>query len=125
MTKEEKQKAIDALKISAPVRVMTQEEFSDYIQAINRIMDLLELEPCDDAISRQAVLDATVRKNSVWNKITNAKGENLEQIILQLSPVNPQETVAEFADKCRECGARYGRLLKRFWYTGYTKEDEK
>lgn len=119
MTKEEKQKAIDALKISAPVRVMTQEEFSDYIRAINRIMDLLELEPCDDAISRQAVLDATVKKNSVWNKITNAKGENLEQIILQLSPVNPQETVVEFADKCRECGARYGRLLKRFWYTGY------
>lgn len=119
MTKEEKQKAIDALKISAPVRVMTQEEFSDYIQAINRIMDLLELEPCDDAISRQAMLDATVKKNSVWNKITNAKGENLEQIISQLPPVNPQETVVEFADKCRECGARYGRLLKRFWYTGY------
>jgi hypothetical protein len=85
MTKEEKQKAIDALKISAPVMGVTQEEFIDYIQTINKIMDWLEQEPCDvfdeygnykypsdfeltepnmatsmpyeDAISRQAVLD--------------------------------------------------------------------
>jgi len=25
----------------------------------------------------------------------------------------PQETVTEFADRCRECGARYGKLLKQ------------
>ena len=24
----------------------------------------------------------------------------------------PQETVTEFADRCRECGAKYGKLLK-------------
>lgn len=42
MTKEEKQKAIDALKISAPVMAMTQEEFNNYIQTINQIMDWLE-----------------------------------------------------------------------------------
>lgn len=45
MTREEKQKAIDALKISAPVRAITQEEFYDYVQAINQIMDWLEQEP--------------------------------------------------------------------------------
>lgn len=45
MTREEKQKAIYALKISAPVRAMTQEEFNDYIQTINQIMDWLEQEP--------------------------------------------------------------------------------
>lgn len=50
-----------------------------------------QIEPCEDAISRQAVLDATVKINSIWNKITNSKGENLEEIILQLPPVNPQE----------------------------------
>ena len=27
----------------------------------------------------------------------------------------PQETVTEFADRCRECGARYGRLLNQKW----------
>lgn len=25
----------------------------------------------------------------------------------------PQETVTEFADRCKECGARYGKLLKK------------
>ena len=45
MKREEKQKAIDALKISTPVMAMTQEEFNDYIQTINQIMDWLEQEP--------------------------------------------------------------------------------
>ena len=45
MTREEKQKAIDALKISAPVMAVTQEEFNDYIQTLNKVMDWLEQEP--------------------------------------------------------------------------------
>jgi hypothetical protein len=45
MTREEKQKAIDALKISAPIMAVTQEEFTDYIQTLNKIMDWLEQEP--------------------------------------------------------------------------------
>lgn len=45
MTKEEKEKAIDALKISAPVMAMTQEEFNEYIQTLNKVMDWLEQEP--------------------------------------------------------------------------------
>lgn len=45
MTKEEKEKAIDALKISAPVMAMTQEEFNDYIQTLNKVMDWLEQKP--------------------------------------------------------------------------------
>ena len=44
MTREEKQKAIDALKISTPIMAMTQEEFNDYIQILNKIMDWLEQE---------------------------------------------------------------------------------
>lgn len=68
MTRDEKQKAIDALKISAPVMAVTQEEFTDYIQTLNQVMDWLEQEP---------------------------------------------ETITEFADRCRECGARYGKLLKQ------------
>ena len=45
MTREEKQKAIDALKISAPVMAVTQEEFNDYIHILNHVMDWLEQEP--------------------------------------------------------------------------------
>lgn len=45
MTREEREKAIDALKISAPIMAMTQEEFNDYIQTLNKVMDWLEQEP--------------------------------------------------------------------------------
>lgn len=51
MTREEKQKAIDALKISAPVMTVTQEEFNDYIQTLNQVMDWLEQEPSGDTVS--------------------------------------------------------------------------
>ena len=44
-----------------------------------------------DAVSRKALLDATVKKNSVWNKITNSEGDNLETIIAKLPSVTPQE----------------------------------
>lgn len=44
MTREEKQKAINALKKSAPIMAVTQEEFADYIQTLNKIMDWLEQE---------------------------------------------------------------------------------
>ena len=33
----------------------------------------------------------------------------------ELKVDQPQETVTEFADRCRECGARYGRLLNQKW----------
>lgn len=61
MTREEKQKAVDALKISAPVMAVTQEEFNNYIQTLNNIMDWLEQEPCDDVVSRQVALDLCER----------------------------------------------------------------
>lgn len=50
MTREEREKAIDALKISTPIMAMTQEEFNDYIQILNKIMDWLEQEPILDKI---------------------------------------------------------------------------
>lgn len=53
----------------------------------------MEITPqlCEDAISRQALLNATVHKNSIWNKITDSKGENLESIISKLPSMTPQE----------------------------------
>lgn len=45
MTREERKKAIDALKISAPIHALTEEEFNDYIQTLNKVMDWLEQEP--------------------------------------------------------------------------------
>ena len=43
-----------------------------------------------DCISRQALLDKTVNKNSIWKSITNSSGENLEEIINGLPSVLPK-----------------------------------
>ena len=68
MTREEKQKAIDALKISVPINALTQEEFNDYIQTLNKIMDWLEQEPF---INKPCVSQKTCEhdKNIVLDKI--------------------------------------------------------
>lgn len=34
-----------------------------------------------DLISRQKILDRTVNRNSIWNKITDSEGNNLEDIL--------------------------------------------
>ena len=52
----------------------------------------------DDLISRQAVIETTVKKNSVWNTITNASGDNLEQIINSVPTANVVEVV-----RCKDC----------------------
>lgn len=83
------------------------------------ISKALEQESCEDAISRQAVLDATVKRNSIWNKITNSKGENLEEIISQLPPVTLQQKTGNWIVykgcegktrrcKCDRCGYETG-----------------
>jgi hypothetical protein len=45
-----------------------------------------------------------------------ALGKDVESYMSAMPPVTPThiETVTEFADRCRECGARYGKLLKKF-----------
>lgn len=101
MTREEKQKAINALKISAPVMAVTQEEFTDYIQTLNKIMDWLEQEPTTkndlgvDLISRAEVLklmkDNWHTHNGDW-----AMQESIDDI-RALPSVTPQEP------KCKDC----------------------
>lgn len=48
MTREEKEKAINALKVSVPMYAITQEKFIDYRQTLNKVMDWLEQEPVLD-----------------------------------------------------------------------------
>ena len=55
----------------------------------------------DDLISRQAVIETTVKKNSVWNTITNASGDNLEQIINSIPAADVIEVV-----RCKDCKHR-------------------
>lgn len=96
MTREEKQKAIDALKISAPVIAVTQEEFNDYIQTLNQVMDWLEQEPTTkndlgvDCVSRQFMYELGATCIATRNKKTGhlmALGmiEELPSVTPQLS----------------------------------------
>lgn len=91
----------------------------DWIEALNKAIEVLGQEPCEDCISRQAMLDATVKKNSIWNSITNSKGENLEEIISQLPPATPQPKighwiVGNYHIRCSECGEDYTYRLRNY-----------
>lgn len=46
-------------------------------------------------------------------KAMNEFANALEQIEKKYADDIPHETVTEFADRCKECGARYGKLLKQ------------
>ncbi len=69
----------------------------EYAETISLVLAVLKQEPCEDAISRKSLLDATFNKNSAWNAITNASGENLEEIISSLPSVTPKLSECEDA----------------------------
>jgi DNA-directed RNA polymerase subunit RPC12/RpoP len=88
-------------------------------KALNMAIDTLEQQPCEDAISREAVLDTTICEGiscneCSFNEIDGESGCLLHARIDELPSVTQKsETVTEFADICRECGAKYGKLLKQ------------
>lgn len=118
MTREEKKKAIDALKISAPVRVVTQEEFNDYIQTLNKIMDWLEQESCDDAISRQAVLDLVVSNHTELNGVNVVMYSLLYRDIKSLPPVQPIRPKGEWIPTdYNKYPETYPKAFQQVWET--------
>ena len=75
MTEEEKTKAIAALKLSSPVKAMTQEEFADYIQTLNKIIDWLEQPDKPESKSKEPELrpcpfcgtEVKMQKKPLWH----------------------------------------------------------
>lgn len=51
----------------------------------------------------------------IWVEISNGEycGILDNRIYNAIKDGIPHETVTEFADRCRECGAKYGKLLKQ------------
>ena len=84
-------------------------------KALDMAIKALSQEPCDDAISREAVDKYIARLLSGY--LYDGERERLEIFSAYLwelpSVTQKSETVTEFADRCRECGARYGKLLKQ------------
>ena len=148
MTREEKQKAIKALKISAPVMAVTHEEFNDYVQTLNKIMDLLEQEPCEDCVSRKAV-EKAIKEMLEWINGGNRGTcdyqivDEIERIIKKLNienlpSVQPARTKAKWLDNnnrgtalnpswdkyvCSNCG-HYSDLENYCANCGVEMEDE-
>ncbi len=46
-------------------------------------------------IDADALLDKTVRRNSVWNSITNSEGKNLEEMILEMPSVEVLDKIMD------------------------------
>ncbi|MBQ1293186.1 MAG: hypothetical protein IIY21_04065 [Clostridiales bacterium] len=74
-------------------------------------------EPCDDAIDRAEAMTEIMMfagnvkpdEEDIYIKVSDAV-----QLLRELPSVTQKsETVTEFADRCRECGAKYGKLLKQ------------
>lgn len=93
----------------------------NYIEQLSSVSSSEKSDKCDDAISRQAVLDATVNKNSIWNSITNSKGENLEEIISQLPPVNLQGSCSNC---CNDNQLEKAKLCQKSYLAGMKHKQE-
>jgi len=113
MTKEEREKAIDALKMSVPFIPITPEEFDDYIKTLNQVIDWLDHNPCED-VEAKKIDEWEIHGENVelWVVKGNLQVRYLGTIHnIPLPLVKRQETITEFADRCRECGAKYGKML--------------
>lgn len=79
-------------------------------EQVRKAKELYLVEGCDKFIS-----DGTW--NDVEKEPTNIKlmlmEANINGYTEGLKDSSKSETVTEFADRCRECGARYGKLLKQ------------
>jgi hypothetical protein len=73
--------------------------FEDAIEKLDREWGIEEQEPCEDAISRQAVLDILKDK---WNMFSDANDAMQESIdtIETISPVTPQPKTGRWIDDC-------------------------
>ncbi|MBO6298746.1 MAG: DUF551 domain-containing protein [Lachnospiraceae bacterium] len=98
------------------------EEHRQLAEWLKELKQLKEQQPCEDAISRQKAIDAIdalyLDGDSSASYRADAEGDTLigkYQAITALDDLPPvtkkSETVTEFADRCRECGAKYGKLL--------------
>ena len=133
-----------------------REEFRKWLERVrwntrkvDELARKLEQKPCEDAVSRKAVLN--LARDLDFSKVKGLEHykhrcieiedvEELESVTPDLSslreinealtkrvqylekmeryampgtPIHRDRTVQDFVDKCRECGARYGKALER------------
>ena len=83
---------------------VTQEEFNDYIRALNQVMDWLDQEPCTDAISRQAVKDFYNNEFPTLDDGVHWSRNDIIQNLDSIPPVKPSEKVGRWDHGiCNNC----------------------
>ena len=108
MTREERIDWLCRLRswVVAPP-LMTAEQKSKFIEALTETIKAMQIEPCEDAISRQAVLDEIDKvcfsRGRKWiefriNNGSNGERDYIINYIKQLPSVNPPQIPAEKGD---------------------------
>ena len=101
MTNEEAIANINMIRV-AFVDPVTKEQRKLIDDTLDTAIKALEQQPCEDAISRQAVCNIV---NDIRDCISVEGYCAIIERLKKLPPVTPKsETVTEFADRCRECG---------------------
>ena len=83
-----------------------------YEEALEMAIKALEQEPCEDAISRQAAINAAIEAADEWDGGGNRNREEIiAKALEQLPSVTPQPKMGKWIkDKCSICGE------ERAWY---------
>jgi hypothetical protein len=107
MTKDEAIDLLDNL-----IGMVEDNHNSDYDTALQMAIEALGQEPCEDAISRQTVLDYLFRPYSNEELYSNI---DIANFIKELPPVTPQtghwipsHVPESILDECSECGFSCG-----------------
>ena len=61
----------------------------------------------------EAITVIKAYRDNLTNSASNQLDGDVEAFDMAIKALEQFETVTEFADRCRECGARYGKLLKQ------------
>lgn len=95
------------------IDIYGQEYDVEGIEALKKAIKMLELQPCEDTISRQAVLDNAY----AYGNGLEPEGYcvNVEDIQALPSVTPQQQSVTDFADKCKECGKILNDKLQISW----------
>jgi hypothetical protein len=109
----------DAVSRQASIPKEWQDTFKDIDDFIEFIWDRVDTSDFEDSYTSPVV---NAEPNELFKVTASDKREQLYDLFVEMvtrenaPSVTPThiETVTEFADRCRECGARYGKLLKKF-----------
>ena len=113
MTREE---ATALLKSRVDLIKSNYPEIDDYCESLEMAIEALKQEPCEDCISRQAVLDYLFRPYSNEELYSNI---DIANFIKELPPVTPQQKIGKWEideDRvytCNQCNK------KNLWHSLY------